>query len=247
MSADLHHLAAAYALDALDADERMEFERHLATCDVCSEDVTSFGAVAANLADASIAAPPNHVKDAVMAKVTATRQVAPLVPQADDAPSLMPGGGAGDVVNLAERRQRKFSVMNMLAVAAAVALIAVGAIVIAGQRGGPGVDDVIAAPDALVTQLEGEAGSVRIVWSAERDQVAVLADGVGQPEIGFVYELWAIVGGTPTPAGLFEADDGVIRDVVDIDDVAAEAWGITIEPEGGSDAPTSEILYYAET
>ena len=37
MSQDRHDLLAAYALDALDADERERFERHLADCEECSE------------------------------------------------------------------------------------------------------------------------------------------------------------------------------------------------------------------
>src|ERR1043165_4078342 len=37
MSHDPHDLLAAYALDALDEEEREQFERHLADCDECSE------------------------------------------------------------------------------------------------------------------------------------------------------------------------------------------------------------------
>ena len=37
MSSDPHDLLAAYALDALDDDERERFERHLADCEDCSE------------------------------------------------------------------------------------------------------------------------------------------------------------------------------------------------------------------
>ena len=37
MSNDPHDLLAAYALDALDDDERERFERHLADCEECSE------------------------------------------------------------------------------------------------------------------------------------------------------------------------------------------------------------------
>src|SRR5262245_59436975 len=37
MSYDPHDLLAAYALDALDDDERERFERHLEECDECSE------------------------------------------------------------------------------------------------------------------------------------------------------------------------------------------------------------------
>ena len=37
-SEQLHELSAAYALDALDPQEREEFELHLSTCPACRED-----------------------------------------------------------------------------------------------------------------------------------------------------------------------------------------------------------------
>ena len=39
---DVHHLAAAYALDALDRHEREAFEAHYDKCDVCRSDVMEF-------------------------------------------------------------------------------------------------------------------------------------------------------------------------------------------------------------
>lgn len=38
---DIHSLLGAYALDAVDADEREVFERHLATCDACWDELPS--------------------------------------------------------------------------------------------------------------------------------------------------------------------------------------------------------------
>ncbi|MFC7739957.1 anti-sigma factor domain-containing protein [Nocardiopsis composta] len=39
MRPDVHALAGAYALDALPADEQQRFERHLASCEACAEEV----------------------------------------------------------------------------------------------------------------------------------------------------------------------------------------------------------------
>ena len=39
MTGDLHHLAGAYTLDALDDDERRAFEEHYPTCDICRAEV----------------------------------------------------------------------------------------------------------------------------------------------------------------------------------------------------------------
>jgi anti-sigma-K factor RskA len=46
----IHELSAAYALDALDGDERREFEEHLTHCAECREDVASFQEAASALA-----------------------------------------------------------------------------------------------------------------------------------------------------------------------------------------------------
>jgi anti-sigma-K factor RskA len=47
---DLHELTAAYALDALDADERRAYEEHLAGCDRCRADLRDLGETAGVLA-----------------------------------------------------------------------------------------------------------------------------------------------------------------------------------------------------
>jgi anti-sigma-K factor RskA len=47
---ETHELSAAYALDALDADERQRFEEHLAHCEQCRETVAAFQDTAASLA-----------------------------------------------------------------------------------------------------------------------------------------------------------------------------------------------------
>ena len=46
----IHDLSAAYALDALSAEERQDFEQHLAHCEECRETVAAFHDTAASLA-----------------------------------------------------------------------------------------------------------------------------------------------------------------------------------------------------
>ena len=237
MTKDLHSLAAAYALDALDADERAEFEAHVSTCTVCARDVAEFGAVAASLAETSATVPPPQMKAAVMSQLDDLPQEPPPV---RTEPVTAP------LVDLAERRRRKLSMPNLLAAAAAVALIAIGAVVITANRGSSAYDDVVTAPDAVVTQLDGASGTIEVVYSDELDRVAVRGSGLGDLGPGLRYALWAIADGTPIPAGLFEPGDGDIEYVTELADVSAEAWGVTIEPETGSDQPTTEIILYAE-
>lgn len=232
MTTDPHALAAAYALDALDPEERSEFEQHLATCSSCAAEIAEFGGVVAAIADADAIVPPDHVRDAVLSRLGEHEQV--------------PGPtGPASVVDLARRRRRR-SVAGLLAAAAAVVAIAIGAIVVSSGRGSVGFDDVAAAPDGVVTVLDGERGRLEVAYSAELDRVALRGTGVDELGPGLRYALWAISGDAATPAGLFEPSDGSIDDAVELVDVRADAWGITVESAEGADAPTTDIIYFAE-
>mgnify|MGYP003116342759 CR=1 FL=1 len=234
MTPDLHSLVAAYALDALDDDERDAFEAHLPACATCQAELAGYADVVGELAEATADRPSPDVRDSVLARLDETEQVRP---------TSMPTSAVAD---LADRRRRKLSIANMLTAAAAAVILIVGAVVMSGSDG-DGYDDVASAADAVVARLEGERGAVELAYSADLDRVALRGDDVGDLEPGLRYALWAIAYGTPTPAGLFDTDDGAIDDTAELTDVVAEAWGITVEPESGSDAPTTEILYFAET
>jgi anti-sigma-K factor RskA len=63
----IHELSAAYALDALDGDERREFEEHLPRCAECRQDVASFQEAASTLAyQVEVAPPPPALKDRIL-------------------------------------------------------------------------------------------------------------------------------------------------------------------------------------
>ena len=49
----IHELAAGYALDVLDSDQRRAFEAHLPECESCRQAVASFAEAAAALAYAA--------------------------------------------------------------------------------------------------------------------------------------------------------------------------------------------------
>lgn len=238
---DLHGLAAAYALDALDAGERAEFEAHLATCPDCTDAIAGFADVVESLAESSSATPPAHLRAAVLSQLDTAPQDRPAdAVDAIDNPSP-------PVVDMAERRRRRTRwIPGLLAAAAAVALIAVGAVVISGNRGGSDFDEVVSATDAVVTQLDGEGGTFEVAYSAELQRVALRGENVDALEPGLRYALWAIADGEPIPAGLYEPTDGSIDDVTEFADVSAQAWGITIEPESGSDTPTPPIIFIGE-
>ena len=64
---ELHDLAAAYALDALDPEDRWTYERHLDTCDRCRKEVASLREGAAQLAYAAEGPePPRELRERML-------------------------------------------------------------------------------------------------------------------------------------------------------------------------------------
>jgi anti-sigma-K factor RskA len=76
----IHELSAAYTLDALDGDERREFEEHLTHCVECRQDVASFQEAASALAyQVDVAPPPPALKDRILEQARRERSnVVPL-------------------------------------------------------------------------------------------------------------------------------------------------------------------------
>jgi len=79
----IHELSAAYALDALGADERKAFEEHLAHCAECQETVAAFHDTAASLAHGVEApGPPPELRERILDAARSEREnVVPLRPR----------------------------------------------------------------------------------------------------------------------------------------------------------------------
>ncbi|WP_282697731.1 anti-sigma factor [Streptomyces sp. CC208A] len=237
---DIHSLAAAYALHALDTAEREEFVAHLAHCEDCHGDVTEFEATAARLASAVGQDPPAALKQRTLTAVENVRQFPPQVP------------AARPVAGLAQRLKRR---AMPLALAAAVA----AAVSFAGlaawqhrqnedaqrqarqvQRQLDAVSDVLAAPDARAVHGRTTNGALATVVSSERQNRAVFtATGLPAPARGHTYQLWLDHDGTMRPAGFIRSDGTVL---VDGEPADATAVGLTVEPDGGSAQPTTQPL-----
>lgn len=235
---DIHHLSAAYALDALDERERMAFEAHYPSCEVCRADVLDFRATLAHLATATSTPAPAAMKDRVMAEIAQTRQLSPLLPS--------------KVTELAERRRRRQrTVGGFLAAAAAVVALVGGVMAFRSGDDQPAyagaLTEVLAQPDGRLITLaaDGSVGTVKVAWSQTDQQAVLLGDGLPAAPEGSAYELWLIGADGPVPMQVLQsADDGHLRAVVPID-AEPQAWGVTIEPAAGSPAPTGPILFSA--
>jgi anti-sigma-K factor RskA len=230
---EVHHLGAAYALDALDERERAAYEAHFATCDICRTDVREFRETAAELGSLTVEEPPADLKARVMSEIATTRQLSPL---------------PASVVRLADHRRRRI-VTAVVSVAAAALFFIAGAVVI-GSRDDESFGDQVAAmmedPTFSMVELAGEGtGTFMVAWTDDR--AAVIGGDLPDPGAGMRYELWMIDDGGPHAMSMLDAaDGGQVQRVIEMNGEPV-AWGVTIEPETGSETPTEPVLFVAET
>jgi len=100
-------------------------------------------------------------------------------------------------------------------------------------------DDVQQSVAAVST-----GGTATLMWSEELGKSVVVADGLPDLANDQTYELWYINGeGTPTAAGLFdmEGSDSVWR-VLEGEMQTGDTVGVTVEPKGGSEQPTTDPI-----
>ncbi|MER5555495.1 anti-sigma factor [Streptomyces sp. NPDC002793] len=245
-TAELHTLTGAYALHALPDEERVAFERHLGACEACAQEVRELSATAARLGLAVSATPPPGLRDRVLRDIATVRQEPP--PRARGAGS---GGSAGRA-----GRWSTYALAACVAAAAAFGGVAVWQNQVArdarqetarAEQHNAQVARVLTAPDARTSAADlggGARGTVVVSQSVNR--AVFLASDMARPPGGTVYQLWFDDGGTMRAAGLMNpsaTDDAVLLDgPVD----RASGMGITVEPAGGSEQPTSEPVALME-
>jgi anti-sigma factor RsiW len=76
-AADLHTLAGAFALDAVDDVERAAFTRHLAECDACAAEVAEFREAAVGMSALLTEVPSPALRGGVLDTIGRTRQAGP--------------------------------------------------------------------------------------------------------------------------------------------------------------------------
>ncbi|KQW47779.1 anti-sigma factor [Nocardioides sp. Root1257] len=233
---DIHALVGAYAVDALDDLERVAFERHLAGCDECQDEVTSLREAAGLLAETTSTQPPAALRDRVLADIATVR---PLPPEA---PTAAPAASAP------HRRHGRGA--RLLAAAAAVVVLGAGATVVWQEpwqdstSETPSVTDaVLTAADARSTSLDFPGGAkATVTHSDSLGEAVIVTEKMPPPPAGKVYQLWLDQPGEGmVSAGLMpvKADQTVL---LKGDAATATGAGITVEPEGGSTSPTTEPI-----
>lgn len=236
--ADLHDLAAAYALDAINDAERTAFESHLAGCAHCQHEVAEFLEVSLMLSAGLDVQPPPALREQLLAQVALTPQDA-VAPQ---------DSGADELADRRAARHRTPGRFHRWALAGvAAAAITIGAIAVTQwPQDTPdpsivAVQEVLDAPDAVRASETVNGASITVVTAYSLNQSAVLTEDLASAPQGQDYQLWFVSeDGSAVSAGLLPRDHDQF--LLEGPPGEAIAVGITLEPTGGSEQPTSEPL-----
>ena len=232
-------LAGAYALNALAAGERAAYERAIDGSEEARSEATELQDTAVILGlSVTPAKPPAALRPRLLDAIATT-------PQLDVT--------AGPAENRARLHWSRIT-LAATSVAASLALI-VGGIAIATSQltptGTSQADQMAAlkrAPDMHEMRAELAAGeTVMLRWSHELASSAVIVEGMDPAPSDKVYQLWYIDGDGARPAGILTiVSEGTSWHVLDGAMDEDDTVGVTVEPMGGSDQPTTDPIVVLE-
>jgi anti-sigma-K factor RskA len=218
---EVEDLLGAYALNALPGDVWADVSAHLATCSNHPE-ATELRAVVSALAFAAPEARPSaalktRLMDAVRAE--SSRPAAAL--------------GRIGILGRLNRLVAQPAIPYALAGALAVALIA---LVLTNLDGGDSN-----RPGRATVSLSGEDSAAAVVYELEDGIIVLDAAGLKPLDAAHTYQLWSIASGKPSSLGLLgTAPNGEALAVVRLNIKDIDSLAVTMEPAGGSIAPTTD-------
>jgi hypothetical protein len=215
----LHDLTAAYAVDALDPDERREYEAHLARCERCRDELTSLSETATSLAYAAEpAAPPPQLRERILSSARAERRnVVPLPRWAIPAAATA-----------------------IVAVAAAIAL-ALWATSLSDkldrERAHASAQERVAAILSTPGGHPYGVPSGGLLTVTPSGEAALVLRRLPPARKGMTYEAWVAESGTPKPAGTFDASGDVTAVALAVPVPPGATVMVTQERDGGTQVP----------
>lgn len=228
-------LKEAYALGAVSEEERLEIEQYLAESPSERADVDELSSIASLLALAPPEQEPSSgLRQSLMSQVRSEAGASEeTASETDHTPR------SGWV-------QRLFGARGVVTAAAAAVFIGLAVWNVSLQSE---VQDLRSSQQMSAYELQGsgKAKSVRGELVRIGDQRAMLV-ATDLPELpkGKTYEIWSIDKGQPHSAGVFKPGEGPTIKPIDQTVPDAEKFAITIEPEGGSEQPTTKPIVEAD-
>ena len=234
-------------MDAVTDAEQSRFERHLARCDACAEEIAGLRETTSLLGAAAAAHPPAVLKERVLAAAAEVKQ---LPPASREPVSLW----LARRVSMARRRQGAWTTRLALACAAAFVGVAValGGVALTAEHRlsqaqaqaearSHAIATVLDAPDAtMLSARVAGGGTANIVMSRRQRALVFTTAGLSALPPARCYQLFLMGPAGDRPAGRLPAPhQGMTAPIVATGLTQYDKVGLTVEPAGGSTGPTS--------
>jgi anti-sigma-K factor RskA len=237
---DYKEMIPARALSALDAAEERALNEHLENCAECRKELEDWQATAAALSLTPDPVEPSpQVRERILSEVR------------KDLSSSAP-----EVVPFRSTPKRNvwssFGALGAIAAVVLFAALSIGLAVLWRQnqkleRSREFVE-LVNTPGARVSELSGvepgESATAKLAYDRSGRAILMASKLPSVPQ-GKAYQLWFIVGNKPPmPGKTFVPDsagNAVLKDELPREAIDANVFAITVEPERGSNAPTSPI------
>lgn len=226
----LHDLTAAYALDALDHEDARAYEAHLSHCERCRDELASLSDAAGTLAYATEAPlPPRELRGRILQQARSEREnvvalrprwLAPVAAAAAIAACAAIGLGIW-AASLSGKLDSRTEALN------------------AEQR----INAVLSDPRASRHSFADNGGT--LVVSRSGDAVLVMNE-LAAARPGKTYQAWVASPGSLAPAGTFDGGGDVSVVLLGRRVPQNATVMLTLERDGGTDAPTSKPLMSVE-
>lgn len=248
---EARELLAAYALNAVDGEERADLQRHVDECVRCSSELDGLRAVSTSMGNHGESASPELWE----------RIASHLYDDADTVPPIRGIGlTSATVVPFGEwrtRRSRSKYVVSAFAVAAAI-LVGVLSLNLAsanhhiaqlnsalnsatGATYQTLINTALEAPGHQTINLSGSHSSSLAQFVLFNGQGYLVSSNLATLPSDRTYQLWAIVDGKPISIGVMGRNPSTVTFTFAGFNGPTQ-MAVTIEPTGGSAAPTSPII-----
>ncbi|MEU6247865.1 anti-sigma factor [Glycomyces sp. NPDC047010] len=233
MSDDVHSLIGAWALNAVDDDERRRVEAHLLECESCAAEAVELREAAGRLSDVLLTEPPPGLRDRVLAETRRTGQdTAPEPRRRAHRPRRAP------------RLRTALGAAALTLAAAFLGVFATWQVMRSTEAPLPESEmtAVLEAPDAAVSVQQADGGGrVTVLFSASLDQAVVVVSDLAAIDDDRSYQLWLVDPSGQVSAGVMTpGDTSATMLLTGLGDT--EVVGLTNEPAGGSPQPTEPML-----
>jgi len=265
-------LAGLYALGALNADERKDFETHIETCQNCVDEVMALLPVSHALTRAvPYHEPPVQLRERVTQSITGVSSAEnsdrnksqPRTVQSNSSQTknrrflfkmlamilLVAAGALGwyasQQVNFARSLEENLDAANQRAILAETQTDAALQLLRESSQQADLFSSDNLIPMRLTAQPAAPNAQGRVFWTGT-NSIALTVTGLPPAPVGRAYHLWFVPVDTPVSGGPLTLDStGRVMTNIEAPDevVVPVAVAITLEPEGDMINPTGEVYF----